>query len=108
MDSCIKHYKMILRTIYDNTPIVPQTSKSADGQPVTSLTSNYMCLQCPTTVSDEDQLKHGNKKNHRFCMQGCVSLLELKRWLIGPSQMSIRGMVRCTARYVTTSCGIPL
>ncbi|QUC22203.1 uncharacterized protein UV8b_06444 [Ustilaginoidea virens] len=66
MNSSITHYKMILRGIFDSTPIVPQTSTSQEGRPVTSLTSNYLCLQCPTTVTEEDRLRHGSKKSHRF------------------------------------------
>ncbi|KAJ6439960.1 ubiquitin carboxyl-terminal hydrolase 2 [Purpureocillium lavendulum] len=66
MNSSIAHYKMILRGIFDATPIVPQTSTNHEGRPVTSLTSNFLCLQCPTTVTEEDRLKHGTKKQHRF------------------------------------------
>jgi hypothetical protein len=66
MNSSITHYKLILRGIFDATPIVPQTS-TLDGRPVTSLTSNYLCLQCPSTVTEEERLRHGTKKQHRFC-----------------------------------------
>ncbi|KAG6212252.1 hypothetical protein E4U50_001994 [Claviceps purpurea] len=66
MNSSIAHYKMILRGIFDTTPIVPQTSTNPEGRPVISLTSNYLCLQCPTTVTEEDRLSHGTKKSHRF------------------------------------------
>ncbi|PHH69609.1 hypothetical protein CDD80_6613 [Ophiocordyceps camponoti-rufipedis] len=66
MNSSIAHYKMILRGIFDATPIVPQTSTNHEGRPITCLTSNYLCLQCPTTVSEEDRLKHGSKRSHRF------------------------------------------
>ena len=62
------HYKIILRKIFDQAPVVPQTSKAADGQPVTTLTSNYLCLQCPMTLTQDEIVKHGNKKSHRFCM----------------------------------------
>jgi ubiquitin carboxyl-terminal hydrolase 22/27/51 len=67
MNSSITHYKMILRSIFDTGPIVAQTSTNGDGAPVTSLTSNYLCLQCPTTLAEDDRLKHGTKKSHRFC-----------------------------------------
>lgn len=67
MDKSVHHYKMILRNIFEQTPVVSQTSKSPEGKIVTSLTSNYLCLQCSTIVQEEDRLKHGNKKNHRFC-----------------------------------------
>jgi ubiquitin carboxyl-terminal hydrolase 22/27/51 len=68
MNNSIAHYKMILRGIFDTSPIVPQTSKNPEGRPVTSLTSNYLCLQCPATVSEDDRLSHGTEKLHRFCM----------------------------------------
>ncbi|EJT75239.1 hypothetical protein GGTG_05176 [Gaeumannomyces tritici R3-111a-1] len=66
LQTSITHYKAILRKIFDNTPIVPQTSTGPNGQAITSLTSNYLCLQCPATVTEDDRLKHGNKKQHRF------------------------------------------
>lgn len=68
MNSSIAHYKMILRGIFDTSPIIPQTSTNPEGQPVTSLTSNYLCLQCPVTVEEADRLDHGTEKLHRFCM----------------------------------------
>lgn len=66
MNSSIQYYKMLLRVIFDNTPIVPQTSKNPDGAVTTSLTSNYLCLQCSTIVPEEERTKHGQKKSHRF------------------------------------------
>jgi ubiquitin carboxyl-terminal hydrolase 22/27/51 len=63
----IQYYKMLLRVIFDNTPIIPQTSKSPGCHPVTSLTPNYLCLQCPTTTTAQDRLKHGKLKAHMFC-----------------------------------------
>ncbi|KAL1846678.1 hypothetical protein VTK73DRAFT_239 [Phialemonium thermophilum] len=65
-NTSIAHYKMILRGIFDNNAIVPQTSRTTGGQPVTSLTSTYLCLQCPSTVLEEDRLTHGTNKSHRF------------------------------------------
>ncbi|KAI1080287.1 ubiquitin carboxyl-terminal hydrolase [Whalleya microplaca] len=65
-NNSIQYYKMLLRVIFDNTPLVPQTSKNLDGQVITSLTSNYLCLQCSTIVPEEERVKHGNKKSHRF------------------------------------------
>lgn len=68
MNSSIAHYKMILRGIFDTSRIIPQTSTNPEGRPVTSLTSNYLCLQCPVTVEEADRLDHGTEKLHRFCM----------------------------------------
>jgi ubiquitin carboxyl-terminal hydrolase 22/27/51 len=65
-EKCISFYKMILRNIYDMAPTVAQTSKNSDGQPITSLTPTYLCLQCNAIVPEEERLKHGSKKSHRF------------------------------------------
>ncbi|KAI6355314.1 hypothetical protein MCOR25_008248 [Pyricularia grisea] len=62
----ISHYKAILRCIFENPPVIPETSITASGQNVTSLTSNYLCLQCPQILGVEERLEHGNKKSHRF------------------------------------------
>jgi ubiquitin carboxyl-terminal hydrolase 22/27/51 len=67
-NTSIQHYKAILRSIYDTTPLLSQTAKSTDGQIVTSLTPTYLCLQCPSTLTEDDRTKHGTKKSHRFCM----------------------------------------
>lgn len=46
-----------------------QTAKAMDsGAITTSLTPTYLCLQCPSILSEEDLAKHGNRKSHRFCM----------------------------------------
>ncbi|KAH6668604.1 ubiquitin carboxyl-terminal hydrolase [Plectosphaerella plurivora] len=66
MNQSVHHYKMILRNIFEQMPVVPQTSKSAEGAVITSLTSNCLCLQCSAIVQEDERLKHGNKKNHRF------------------------------------------
>ena len=67
LEKTIMHYKNCLRVIFDHTPIIPQTSKSSKGQVLTSLTPNYLCLQCSTTTTEHDCLEHGNETSHRFC-----------------------------------------
>lgn len=66
-NSSIQYYKMLLRVIFDKDPIIAQTSKTTDGQITTSLTPNYLCLQCSAILPEEERAKHGNKKSHRFC-----------------------------------------
>jgi len=66
-NNSISHYKIILRKIFDQAPLVPQTYKTGEGQPITTLTSNYLCLQCPTTLTFGEMKTHGSKKSHRFC-----------------------------------------
>ncbi|KAL2151585.1 hypothetical protein VTH82DRAFT_6683 [Thermothelomyces myriococcoides] len=65
-NTSIQHYKAILRSIFDTNPLVSQTSKTADGVVVTSLTPTYLCLQCPSTLTEDDRIKHGSKRSHRF------------------------------------------
>lgn len=74
MKSSIQYYKMLLRVVFDKTPAIPQTYKSSDGLVNTSLTPNYLCLQCSTIVPEEDREKHGQKKSHRFCESTTHSL----------------------------------
>jgi len=63
----IQHYKMLLRVIFDKTPVIPQTTKSIDKRPVTTLKPNFLCLQCPTTCTAQDRHRHGELKAHMFC-----------------------------------------
>ncbi|KAL1848137.1 hypothetical protein Daus18300_013698 [Diaporthe australafricana] len=65
-NSCIQHYKAILRSIFDNVPIIPQMRKDSDGKVISTLTNNYLCLQCPAIEKEETMAKHGTKKAHRF------------------------------------------
>ncbi|KAJ3577761.1 hypothetical protein NPX13_g2809 [Xylaria arbuscula] len=66
INSTINYYKMLLRVIYDKDVLISQTSKAGDGQINTSLTSNYLCLQCSAILPEEERIKHGTKKSHRF------------------------------------------
>lgn len=68
LKNTVNHYKNCLRVIFDNTPIVPQTSKTAKNLAFTTLTPNYLCLQCTTTTTAQDRIKHGTETLHRFCM----------------------------------------
>jgi len=55
--------------------MVSQTAKTTDtGAIVTALTPTYMCLQCPSTLTEDDCVKHGSKKSHRFCMCEAAAL----------------------------------
>ncbi|RDW73872.1 hypothetical protein BP5796_07314 [Coleophoma crateriformis] len=69
MQNTILHYKNCLRVIFDNTPIVPQTSKTVKGHALTSLTPNYLCLQCTTTTTGQDRTIHGTETKHRFYVE---------------------------------------
>jgi ubiquitin carboxyl-terminal hydrolase 22/27/51 len=68
MNRSIHNYKTCLRVIF-TTPIVPQTSKTAKGNPFTTLTPNYLCLQCSATTTEQGRIEHGRETSHRFCMR---------------------------------------
>lgn len=66
LNQSLGHYKLMLRKIFDS-PIGPlQATKTTEGNASYNITSNYLCLQCPTIVTEEDRIKHGSKKAHRF------------------------------------------
>lgn len=65
LQSTITHYKNCIRVAAD-TPIVPQTSKNSKGQPLTTLTPNYLCLQCNSIVTSQGRVDHGKTTSHRF------------------------------------------
>lgn len=107
MNSTIQYYKMLLRVIYDGNPLVPQTCKGLDGQIVTSLTSNYLCLQCSSIVPEEERTKHGNKKSHRFCVSHHAHY-HIPFVFTDRFQMLILEVVLCSANSVRISCGTRL
>lgn len=68
LNQSIGHYKLMLRKIFDASPGPLQATKNASGSGSFALTSNYLCLQCPVLVTEEERMKHGIKKAHRFCV----------------------------------------
>lgn len=64
--STVSHYKNCIRVAAD-TPIIPQTSKNSKGDPLTTLTPTYLCLQCHHIVTSDGRAAHGKDSGHRFC-----------------------------------------
>lgn len=62
----VTHYRACIRVSADN-PMVSQTSKNAKGQGLTTLTPNYLCMQCSSTVTSQGRYEHGKATSHRFC-----------------------------------------
>lgn len=69
MANAVSHYKGALCCIFDQSPVLPQSSRTTDGSSVTTLTSNYLCLQCTAILTEEETVKHGSKKSHRFYVE---------------------------------------
>jgi ubiquitin carboxyl-terminal hydrolase 22/27/51 len=62
----VTHYRDCIRVSADN-PTVPQTTRNSKGQGLTTLTPNYLCMQCTSTVTSRGRIEHGKATNHRFC-----------------------------------------
>ncbi|KAK0648745.1 ubiquitin carboxyl-terminal hydrolase-like protein [Cercophora newfieldiana] len=69
-NTSIHHYKTILRNIMELPPWEYQSAKMTDtGAIITPMTPTYLCLQCPSILTEEDCVKHGSKKSHRFYVE---------------------------------------
>ena len=99
----IKSYKKLLQVIFGNTPIISQTSKSPDDPPVTSLTPNYLCLQCSATCTAKDRPKHGALTKHRLCKSCLISGTNLLLTLL---QMQSPGAAVYSVKCAMISSGI--
>ncbi|KAF2738299.1 ubiquitin carboxyl-terminal hydrolase-like protein 22 [Polyplosphaeria fusca] len=65
-------YRLILQNIHDKPSIIAQTYKpsaAGDSRPVVSLRPLYLCLQCPTVMSDSDRDQHMEAKQHCFSIE---------------------------------------
>lgn len=62
------HYQAILRNIHEKPSIIAQTYMSAtENQPIVSLRPLYLCLQCPSIMTEMDRDQHFETKSHCFC-----------------------------------------
>ncbi|KAF2129795.1 ubiquitin carboxyl-terminal hydrolase-like protein 22 [Dothidotthia symphoricarpi CBS 119687] len=66
----LQHYRLILHTIHEKPRIISQTYMSPiDGQPVVSLLPLYLCLQCPSIMTETDRDQHFETKSHCFSVE---------------------------------------
>ncbi|KAF2000480.1 ubiquitin carboxyl-terminal hydrolase-like protein 22 [Amniculicola lignicola CBS 123094] len=66
------NYRAILQDIHEKPSIIAQTYKSAaagDSRPVVSLRPLYLCLQCPSIMSEADRDLHIETKFHCFSVE---------------------------------------
>ena len=64
----IHNYRAILQDIHEKPSIIAQTYKNPpDGRPVVSLRPLYLCLQCPSIMTEGDRDEHIDVKRHIFC-----------------------------------------
>jgi len=68
----LHNYKGILQNIHEKPSIIAQTYKQ-DGRPVVSLRPLYLCLQCPSIMTEADRDQHVDSKGHCFCELSDVS-----------------------------------
>ncbi|PVH76016.1 ubiquitin carboxyl-terminal hydrolase-like protein [Cadophora sp. DSE1049] len=69
LENTIRAYRTCMCVVSDTTPIIPQTSKTPAGQALTTLTPNYLCLQCEVTTTASGRVEHGMETKHRFYVE---------------------------------------
>jgi len=63
----LSFYTKIIETVHDKSPVVAQTYKRKNG-PLPSLKPTFLCVQCPTILSQEAMRAHFHgPKSHSFC-----------------------------------------
>lgn len=61
-------YQAILRNIHEKPSIIAQThNSSTESRPVVALRPLYLCLQCPSIMTETDRDHHFETKAHCFC-----------------------------------------
>ncbi|KAL6709589.1 hypothetical protein ACN47E_001524 [Coniothyrium glycines] len=66
----LQHYRMILQNIHEKPSIIAQTYNSAnDARTVVSLKPLFLCLQCPSIMTDTDRDVHFESKSHCFSVE---------------------------------------
>lgn len=66
----IQHYRLILQNVYEKPSIISQTYiDSVTGDPVVSLRPLYLCLQCPSIMTEGDRDSHFETKEHCFSVE---------------------------------------
>ncbi|CAO2656075.1 Nn.00g048780.m01.CDS01 [Neocucurbitaria sp. VM-36] len=66
----LQHYRLILQNIHEKPSIIAQTYNELaanDGQHVVSLRPLFLCLQCPSIMTERDRDLHFETKSHCFC-----------------------------------------
>jgi len=64
----LQHYRAILQNIHEKPSIIAQTyTAPADARNVVSLRPLYLCLQCPSIMTEVDRDLHFETKSHCFC-----------------------------------------
>lgn len=66
----LQHYRSITQLIHEKPSVIAQTyndQSSGEERPVVSLKPLYLCLQCPSIMTDGDRDAHFETKEHCFC-----------------------------------------
>ncbi|EFQ87101.1 hypothetical protein CFE70_005511 [Pyrenophora teres f. teres 0-1] len=66
----LQHYRAILQNIHEKPSIIAQTySGSTDARNVVSLRPLFLCLQCPSIMTEVDRDLHFETKSHCFSVE---------------------------------------
>jgi hypothetical protein len=101
----LSNYQSILRNIHEKPSIIAQThNPSAENRPVVALRALYLCLQCPSIMTEADRDQHFETKSHCFCRLRHDKWQEA--WLTRMQRSSHEGAM-CTAPTAKTSYMTP-
>ncbi|KAG9192141.1 ubiquitin carboxyl-terminal hydrolase 22/27/51 [Alternaria panax] len=66
----LQHYRAILQNIHEKPSIIAQTYNApADARNVVSLRPLFLCLQCPSIMTEADRDLHFETKSHCFSVE---------------------------------------
>jgi ubiquitin carboxyl-terminal hydrolase 22/27/51 len=69
----LQHYRAILSNIHEKPSIIAQTYNKTDDtgatMPLVSLRPLFLCLQCPSIMTEEDRDLHFETKSHCFSVE---------------------------------------
>ncbi|KAF1920509.1 ubiquitin carboxyl-terminal hydrolase-like protein 22 [Ampelomyces quisqualis] len=66
----LAQYQSILRNIHEKPSIIAQThNSSTESRPIVALRPLYLCLQCPSIMTETDRDQHFETKSHCFSVE---------------------------------------
>ncbi|KAJ4365559.1 hypothetical protein N0V83_008179 [Neocucurbitaria cava] len=68
----LQHYRLILQNIHEKPSIIAQTYNDLvanDGKHIVSLRPLFLCLQCPSIMTEPDRDLHFETKSHCFSVE---------------------------------------
>lgn len=92
-DKFLGKYKDCLCCLADGNPVLPQTTQTSNGLPLVTLTPNFLCIQCNTTVTEKNRKYHSDETSHRCYVEsrtGAVFCQTCNDFVLDPTLEEMR------------------